>query len=107
MSFKSLTGWFGGFAVVSSADLLDQLLVVLSVERHGSVNQGVQQDAQRPAVHLRSSVRPAVHDLGRSVQRTAAERLQEFIILVEVGQPEVSDLEKTDSGCWTFALPGL
>lgn len=84
ISFKSLTGWFGGFEVVSSADLLDQLLVVLSIERHGSVNQGVQQDAQRPAVHLRSSVRPAVHDLGRSVQRTAAERLQEFIVLVEV-----------------------
>ncbi len=84
IEFKSLTRWFGGFAVVSSADLLNQLLVVLSVERHGSVNQGVQQDAQRPAVHLRTSIRPAVHNLRRSVQRTAAVRLQEFIVLVEV-----------------------
>lgn len=82
--FKSLTRWFGGFAVVSGADLLDQLLVVLSVERHGSMDQRVQQDAQRPAVHLRSSVRPAVHNLRRRVQGTAAVRLQELIVLVQV-----------------------
>lgn len=83
-SSKSLTGWFGGFVVVSGADLLDQILVVLSVKRHGSMNQGVQEDAQRPAVHLRSSVRPAVNNLGRSIQRTTAVRLQEFIVLVQV-----------------------
>lgn len=90
---KSLTRWFGGFAVVSGADLLDQVLVVLSVKRHGSMNQCVQQDAQRPAVHLRASVRPAVHDLRGGVQRTAAERLQEFIPLVQVRQAKVRDLK--------------
>lgn len=51
------------FSVVSCADLLDQRLVVEPVERHGAVDQCVQQHTQGPGVHLWAPVRPPVDDL--------------------------------------------
>lgn len=81
------------FSVVPGADLLDQRLVVLPIERHGAVDQRVQQHAQRPRVHLGAPVRPPVDDLRGGVQGAAAEGLQVIGAVVEVGQAEVCDLE--------------
>ena len=42
--------------------------------------------------HLRPAVRFSVDDLWRGVERTAAEGLQQLVLVVQVGQPEVCDL---------------
>lgn len=91
-----LTRGLAGFAVVAGADLLDQHLVVESIKRHGAVNQRVQQHAERPGVHLRSTVRPSVDDLWRGVQGAAAERLQILVTVVEVGQPKICNLQEKE-----------
>lgn len=70
-----LTRGVVGFAIVSSADLLDQSFVVVSIKRHISMNQCVQKHAERPGVHLWAAVWPSVDDLWGGIQRAPAKRL--------------------------------
>ena len=83
--------------VVSSADLSDQALVVASIKRHGAVHQSVEQNPQRPAVHLGPFIRPTIYDFRRGVKRTAAVRLQILITSIQVRQAKISNL-------WPFTL---
>lgn len=48
----SLTRRLWGFTVSPAADLLHQCLMILPIEGHGAMHQNVQEDSQRPAVHL-------------------------------------------------------
>lgn len=72
---RILTRWLGGLAVLSGADLSNQVAVIVPIEWHGPMNQSVQQNTQGPAVHLGALVRSAVHDLWGRVQRAAAKSL--------------------------------
>ena len=92
-----LTRGVVGFPVVSSADLLNQCLVAVSIKWHGAMNHCVQQHTERPSVHLWPSVRPSVDNLRGGVQRAAAKGLKELVPVVEVRQAEVCDLREQDA----------
>ena len=52
MVYLRLTCWLLGLIVVSCCDLLHQPLEVGPVERHGAVDEGVQQHTQGPQHRL-------------------------------------------------------
>ena len=47
-----------------------------------------------PTVHFRSGVRISANDFRRCVKRAAAEGRQQVLAVVDVGQPEIRDLQK-------------
>lgn len=64
-------------------------LEVLSVERQGPADQGVQDDSQAPHVHLGSIILFALKELWGGIRGTATERVQlvpkgEFVAEAEV-----------------------
>lgn len=48
----------------------------------------------RQAAHLWPSVRPPVNNLRRCIERTPTKCLQVLVLLVQVGKPKVSDLQR-------------
>lgn len=68
--------------------------MVVSIERHVSMNQCVQKHAERPGVHLWPAVRPSIDDLWGGVQRTPAKRLKKLVAVEEIRQTEVCNLFK-------------
>lgn len=62
--------------VLAPQDALAQLLQRGTVERQRTADQGVEDDAERPHVHLRPVVLAALEQLGRCVRWRAAECVQ-------------------------------
>lgn len=83
-----------GLEVVALGDLLDEPLEVAAVEGHRAVDEGVEQDAEGPAVHLGAVVRRAPHYLGGGVQGGAAERREQSRVIEHVGEAEICDLKR-------------
>lgn len=69
--------------------------MIETIEGHRSVNKSVKQYAQGPAVHLWPSVRPPIDNFRRGVEWAPTERLQELVLLVQVGKPKVRNLNIT------------
>lgn len=89
---ERLTRGVAGFPIVSSAYLLNQRLVVVSIKWHGAMNHGVQQHTKGPGVHLWPTVWPTVDNLWGGVQRATAKGLKILITMVEVRQAKVCNL---------------
>ena len=70
-----------------------ETLQVLGVEGQLSGDEHVEYDAHAPHVHLGAVVLLAGEDLGRSVWRRAAERLQRRLHVVVAGEAEVGQLD--------------
>mmetsp|Transcript_19642 Transcript_19642/g.63034 ORF Transcript_19642/g.63034 Transcript_19642/m.63034 type:complete len:223 (+) Transcript_19642:995-1663(+) len=79
-----LVGHVSGESEDAALDLLEEVWDVLVVEGQGAAQQGVQDDAARPDVHLRPRVELARDDLRRGVVRRAARRLEEVAVLHHV-----------------------
>ena len=86
---SQLTRGRGWFVVISGGDLLDQSLKIRPIERHGAVDESVEEDTQRPAVHLRAPVRTAPDNFRRGVERRPTEGAEEVCVVEHVGQTEV------------------
>lgn len=59
----------------------------------------------RGTTYLRALVGPPVDDFGRCVERAATVRLQELVLLVNVGQAKICDLEREDEAVSTQQGP--
>uniref|UniRef100_A0A1I8I6A6 ABM domain-containing protein n=1 Tax=Macrostomum lignano TaxID=282301 RepID=A0A1I8I6A6_9PLAT len=85
-------GHVAGDEVVARFDLPKQRVHVLVIEGQRAAQQGEQDDAGRPDVHLRPDVQLAGDYLRGGVVRAAAAGAQELAIGHDVGEAEVRDL---------------
>jgi len=89
----AVVGHVVGHRVDTVQDAALQLADGFGAERQGADDHEVQQDAQRPDVHVRPVVTVVAEQFGRSVRRRATERGQSLFSAASRAEAEVAELD--------------